>query len=342
MPVQPKTIWFTFKYTSAYMQDEEGFPWQPQNPNYDPGPQPPPREPREGDEERALKRARRKEFRTEQQRPAVNYQQSTPETRFVGPSVTPPGIYCTPLDTQQIRQQQQQHASPMGFASHSAIPPGIYHKPGEHPQQTFAVYGGVNATPQNEWTTQYNRPGQHPHLNPQRDHSQGDHPREYVHDDAVWPATVSIPRASGSDKQTMSPTDRTFQAQEYSYYDRPYNGPNAPAYYNTMIQSMPTYNNWSSGMVYNNNLSNPVYGDPSGMAHGGFAYVGLPNGAAPHIQNTHAAWLDQQPRGGAPSHAVSAWGRAPPQGSQQRTQNSYRGRGRPAGRGTPRNTAPAK
>lgn len=338
MPVQPRSGWFTFNYASGHMQDEEGFPWQPLNPNYDPGPSPPPREPREGDADRARKKALRRDNRPGRSGLGVNIHQSSREAGLASSSAIPPGIYRTPRELQQFRARQQHAAPAMGFAIPPAIPPGIYHAPGEHQQhqQTFAVYGSVDmrAAPQGEWhsswTTEYDRPGDHAPRDLPRDHSHGDHPREYVHDDAGWPAY--IPRAPDNDKQNMSPTDRTSQVQEHSYYDRPYERPRAPAYNNN--QSRPVYNDRSSGMAYSNNLSGPAFGGPSGMMHSDWFNRFGPG------EDTHAAWPSQQPRGGAPSHAASAWGRAPPQGFQQRAQSNGRGRG--SARGAPRNTAPAK
>ncbi|KAH9487102.1 Werner syndrome ATP-dependent helicase [Psilocybe cubensis] len=43
----PKSIWYTFNQVSGQLVNSDGFPWHAYNPNYDPGPPPPPRIPRE-------------------------------------------------------------------------------------------------------------------------------------------------------------------------------------------------------------------------------------------------------------------------------------------------------
>ena len=124
MPSPPDVTWYSFSIFNGNLCDGQGVPWEAKNPNYDPGPPPPPRDPIEAQLARKEKRKQRLEELAKQK----------------GDGSSPPENVATPVQPQpaagpsfSLRQGVQLPRTNLAAANLQRHAPGPSNSPRVYP-----------------------------------------------------------------------------------------------------------------------------------------------------------------------------------------------------------------
>ncbi len=106
MQTPPEATWYSFSNIAGFLCNDDGLPWYPNNPNYDPGPLPPPKPPTEEQLARAERRKQKQEDSLVEQAspPAFQLEAGAPQDSQVQLQVEPGPSRSQGVSSRQVVQ----------------------------------------------------------------------------------------------------------------------------------------------------------------------------------------------------------------------------------------------